>query len=941
MRSVYLKTLGGLHLEGSALTRPKPLSLLAYLAFEGLKPRGHVRELFWGSAVNASTSLRMALKNLRTAGVLLEKADFLGCAVPSDVAALLEALDANDDQKAVGLYSGAFLNGLDLELPDFEEWLLTTSEYLATRVSLAYLRLAEAALESNDLIIAAREAKAAYSVEGNTSLEPDVLLRVLRVLELCDSDFALLVRREALELGLSIPNFKTQAKVSSLPVPLHRFVERAEQTVLLEYLQDNRLITIVGYGGAGKSRLALEVARAVQTSSEVFFVPLEAVMDTSGVAVACLRAIGETEIKPDSLGQLKQRINQTKTLLVLDNFEHLLEFAPQLLELLKTCPALQILITSRERLNVLGETVLPLSGFLSDAVALEFLSACALRCGIQLEPQNPTALKICNLLERYPLALELAAALTPVLPLTDIASALQEHLDILSATPQRNGRHNGMRAVFNWSWSLLTNPQRIALARLAVFKDGFARTAALTITDSNLTMLIALLQKSLVQNQHNGRYRLHPLIAQYCLEALEAIPLETAKAKSHHANYFLDWLENNAADVRSDKAGNVLSAFETDLENCKSAWLWLCENPDAARFERLQDMVLLFDARARFTEGIQLFEAAIEALEPKMALAQSAGSSDETLLRGMAVLHINAAWLNTRISQSVAVLEHATRANNFLEFADAPILNLKTLTVLGNVSRDLGQFHKALEYFQQSLTMARQVNAEYRIALALFNIGNSLLDIGAYDSALTYFQEANFLFLSQQDTISANATMISVIHLCLFCLNKDPKEIQDVLINEISKAEQQQLLAQILLLKIYLIFVYVILGNFLQAEQVKNSISNIKMNNQSNMMYLIAIALIDAGFNRLKEAEYQLINVAKTCHANNVPHFVHQALFHYVQITFQQNNFFKSAKALNYLLNQQNLDKWIEEKAQVFAQHSGIQSLMSNKDLELSLTWLN
>jgi predicted ATPase len=785
---VYLKTLGGLRLEGSALTRPKPLSLLVYLAFEGTKSRGHVRDLLWGAAADAAASLRMALKQLRNAGALLEKADLLGCAVPSDVQGLLEALDAGDDQKAVTLYTGAFLHGLDLGLPKFEEWLLTTSEFLAARVSLAHLRLAEAAFAQNNFEVATREAQAAYSVEGNTALEPEVLLRVLRVLELCGHDLAVLVRREAVELGLSIPNSKLEAKVSSLPVPLNQFLERPEQAVLIEYLQDNRLISIVGYGGAGKSRLALEVARALQTSFRVCFVALEAVMSSSEVSFACLRALGETEFKADTLEQLKHRIGDSKTLLVLDNFEHLLEFAPSLLGVLASCSALQVLVTSRERLNVLGEVVLPLSGFESSSTALEFLSICALRSGIKLELQNPIALNICDLLERYPLAIELAAALTPILSLPDIEAALREHLDILSATPHRDTRHNGMRAVFNWSWSLLSNPQRMALARLAVFKDGFARTAALNIIDSNLTMLIALLQKSLVQNQQHGRYRLHPLIAQYCLEALESIPLEQQKARSNHANFFLNWLEDNAAAVRSDKAGSVLSAFETDLENCKSAWLWLCENPDPVRFERLQDMVLLFDARARFTEGIRLFEAAINVLEPSMALAQSAGSRNETLLRATAILRINTAWLYHRFHNTDACLEHATYADSLLSSLEVNELHLKVLNILGTAATLIAKFDLALQYYIRSADLAKKLNLQIREAIAWQNAGHAYSSLGQYENAVDQFLKAREVYITLNQEQNLLHLNMSVVHLMIFCTPFSSIETQKLLNESLEKA---------------------------------------------------------------------------------------------------------------------------------------------------------
>ncbi len=908
MRSVQLKTLGGLRLEGSALTRPKPLSLLAYLALEGLKSRGHVRDLLWGAAADAAASLRMALKQLRTAGVLLEKADLLGCAVPSDAQGLLEALDAGDDQKAVALYTGAFLHGLDLGVAEFEEWLLTTSEYLAARVSLAHLRLAEAALKQNNLEVATRAAQAAYSVEGNTSLEPDVLLRVLRVLEWGQDDLAVLVRREALELGLSIPDFKFQSQISSLPIPLNRFVERPEQAVLTEYLQDNRLVSIVGYGGAGKSRLALEVALELQTSFQVCFVALEAVMDSSEVSFTCLRALGETEIKSDALEQLKQHIGQSKTLLVLDNFEHLLEFTPSLLDILAACSALQILVTSRERLNVLGEVVLPLSGFESDSTALEFFSICALRSGIKLEPNNPVVLKICDLLERYPLAIELAAALTPVLPLTDILSALHQHLDVL--TTQHNGRHNSIRAVFNWSWSLLSNPQRMALARLAVFKDGFSRVAALNMIDSNLIMLIALLQKSLVQNQQHGRYRLHPLIAQYCLEALEAIPLEQQKARSNHANFFLDWLELNAADVRSERAASVLAAFETDLENCKSAWLWLCKNPDYTRFKRLQDVVLLFDARARFTEGIQLFEAAIRVLEPSMALGYE---KEEATTHVLLLLYANAAWLAHRTARGQAALMLATRAEQLLDDHSPAMHKLKVWNVLGSA---YNHWEKQLFYFQKSVELASALGLHTREAVALQNLANLYVGQGRYEEAIGCYLRVQEIYEISKDIKSALYLNVALVDLYVFSLPKAFAELELFIAKTLKSAEQIQEEFIIQLMLTYSIFFYSQHHCLSQAQILQKLLSE-RPESQSKMLEafgLLANAYFYLQGQNRQQAQQYLLDAIRIAQTNQIDSLTDHAVWYFFQMQLEENNTTRARQAAAYLSSRLELKHWIKKE---------------------------
>ena len=140
-----LRTLGKLALENNALTRPKTLSLLAYLALEGRKPRTHVRQLFFGNASDAATSLRVVLQQLRHAHALLEEQKTLACAIPCDAVQLLEKLDRGDQAAAVELYTGEFLAGVQFDSTEFEEWVLVTREHIAARVCQAHLHLALAA----------------------------------------------------------------------------------------------------------------------------------------------------------------------------------------------------------------------------------------------------------------------------------------------------------------------------------------------------------------------------------------------------------------------------------------------------------------------------------------------------------------------------------------------------------------------------------------------------------------------------------------------------------------------------------------------------------------------------------------------------------------------------------------------------------------------------
>jgi tetratricopeptide (TPR) repeat protein len=515
---------------------------------------------------------------------------------------------------------------------------------------------------------------------------------------------------------------------------------------------------------------------------------------------------------------------------------------------------------------------------------------------------------------------------------------LQQHLDTL-ALERQTGRHNGMRAVFDWSWSLLSRQQQNALARLAVFVDGFSRAAGLELVNSNLATLVALVNKSLVQSVGGGRYRLHPLVGQYSLEKLLEQPKEEENAKAAHAEIYLRWLEENASLVRSPKVAEVLGAFETDLENVKLAWMWLCKYPDPTRFVALEDVVLLFDARARFNEGIRLFENALQTFEPKMTLPTNINSNVSD--KAVAILSFNTAWLYIRIDKNATALQYATRADQILQNGDISLLRVKALTVLGNASRDLGNIRISLEYFQQSLVLAKELKAQHRVALALSNIGNCFAVLGDYTNALSCFKTAQEIFINLQDISNANSNTLSIIDLYLFCLDKDPTEIGQILLEEIRQAEQNRHQMQILMLKIYLMFAYIYAGNFEYAEQVKNTLIGTDVHQDD--FYMIASALVDAGFNHFEAAENELIRIAQSNHAKNVPYFVNHSMYFYAKIQIQQNNMAKALPALHYLMHQKNVVKWIEVKTRVLTQQPVIQKLLPNLNLspEQQLPWLN
>ncbi len=907
-----LLTLGKLALENNALTRPKTLSLLAYLALEGRKHRTHARQLLWGTASDAAASLRIALQQLRTAGALLEEQKHLTCAMTCDAALLLEKLDRGD-QAAVELYTGEFLAGVQFDSAEFEEWVLITREHIATRVCQAYLHLAQAALEQADLPKAAQQAVAAYTLSKTTPLETEDVLTLLGIFEDCSHDLAATLRQELLDLKISIPN-RNKVTVRHLPSAISGFVFRSEQAALEKLLQDQRLITIVGYGGAGKSRLALEVLRALPETSSPFFVPLEPILEPADVIPACLRAMSYRESSSNPLEQLQSQIGQKNVVLLLDNAEHLISVGTMLETLLESCPNLRILLTSRERLGVLGETVFPLGGFADDESALELLDLACRRTGTVFTWQTKTALKICDALERFPLAIELAAAMIGVLPLTEILEALQQHLDALETSHGRE-RHRSMRAVFNWSWSLLSNPQRQGLMRLAVFRDGFSRVAALQVMGSNLTVIAALVSKSLVQNQQNGRYRLHPLIAQYSLEALEGIPKEARNAKAAHAEVFLSWLEQNAPLVRTAQAGVVLGAFETDLENIKSAWGWLCEHPDLGRFDRLQDLVSLFDARARFEEGVQLFFAANSALSSRNVLEFGTLTLSTQVLAG---IKNSLAFLLHRMKRRDEALAMVVQAKSLLDNIEPTELHLKNLNTMSIISEMFSPLESQLELYAQAAALAEKLNLPYRQALTMNNLGRLQVKMGNYEAGIKNLRQAIQQYTVFGDTRGALFAILTLSYPLVFGSEQSSEETEKLLLDllENAKVLKEDFLTQ--QADVQLLFYYLQTKQLSMAEK---SISHIKKNltfydKHHKILFCIAKGIWSKNKNDFSKAKNYLTEAILQSNENTQELFY--ALFEYGDILQQEDKIESTREILTYLRSFRNINRWHYDKLQRF-----------------------
>lgn len=648
-----LCTLGKLELEGSNFTQAKALLLLAYLAVEGPQERRRLAELFWFRSAGPLNNLGTTLTRIRKgASGVVERNDIqVWTSVECDAVELLQAHKRGDAEACAALYEGAFLGGVRLQgaSSELEEWFYTTRESLGARVRQALLDLAEGRAGVGEFELAAEKAQRAYLLPGAPEPEPGELERLFTLLQAGGHGEAFEVRREALgydlDFNLSIEGARAAlykgrgtAEVEvrhNLPIQPTQFVGReAEKAKLGELLLDPacRLLTIVGPGGFGKTRLAIEVATSQRGSfpDGVFFIPFAPVTSSTSIPYAIADALG---LGPSSLTDVNQQLleylKERRALLVLDNLEHLLDGIGLVHDIWEQTRNVKLLVTSRERLNLRAEQVHVLKGLSSpdevpieqsDAVEL-FLQAARI-AGHEVVLSEDTAqevARICQLMGGMPLAIELAAVWLHVLPLGGIVEQLAKGLDLLEgSTRDVPTRHSSIRAVFDYSWELLSEVEREVLRRLAVFEGGFSLRASTEVAEASLPVLARLGFTSFLMLTPAGRYEKHPLVLEYARERLAEQPGERSRIMERHGKYYLTLLQEHYLELSSSTLQEPRTLLEAELPNIRVAWDWAIGQQ---RLEMIRDSAFplhkLLEVLGRDEEAVELFSRAAASLDQK------------------------------------------------------------------------------------------------------------------------------------------------------------------------------------------------------------------------------------------------------------------------------------------------------------------------------------
>ncbi len=510
------------------------------------------------------------------------------------------------------------------------------------------------------------------------------------------------------------------------------------------------LLTLTGPGGVGKTRLAVAVAArmAPEFADGVVFVPLDPLRDPAFVlpAIANAFSLSDTGRAP-LMAQLFAHLRFRKLLLVLDNFEHLIEAAPMLTELLTACPGLKMLLTSRVVLRLSGEhdlAVLPLP--IPAAVELFLARARAAYPDFQLTASNSTAIaKICVRLDGLPLALELAAARTSALTPAALLSRLDHALPMLNRGPRdQPDRHRAMRNAISWSYDLLEPTEQMHFQRLSIFAGGFDLAAAEALIDSDHQgiaddAVFSLAEKSLLRqmtgpNDPDPRYRILETVREYGLEQLGASGREP-EVRARHGRYFLELAEGYAPGFFEPGYDEILERLDRDQDNIRAALSWAEETGAVEISLRLaQAMSGYWVVRGQYREGRGWLERSL-----------SAGDRAPSKARTRALLA--AGWLARAQDERDAAEIFQEEALTIALATDDVEGQGRALQALGQVDLQRGDFERAVERTEGALTIFQEIAQEAPagpqfLSLITANLGQIAFARGDKETALNYLDEA-------------------------------------------------------------------------------------------------------------------------------------------------------------------------------------------------------
>jgi predicted ATPase len=511
---------------------------------------------------------------------------------------------------------------------------------------------------------------------------------------------------------------------TNLPVPSTPFLGRrrelAEVTSLLQS-RGARLLTLTGPAGTGKTRLALQSAAEASDAypDGVFWAPLAPLSDPRLFLELAAQVV-------EAKGALADRIADRRLLLVLDNFEHLIDAAPELAGLLAACPNLQILVTSRELLRIPGEQAYPVPP-LNPHDAAELFTARARAADPRFEP-TPIIERLCSQLDNLPLTLELAATRVAVLSPEQLFDRLSERLDLLKAVRGVDPRQQTLRATIEWSYDLLGEDERLLFERLSAFRGGATVDAAEAICEAAIDTFQSLIDKSLLRRQGERLWMLETL-RDYAAERLE-LHGEADVLAGRHADYFTALAEEATSGAPDEDVERTRRLF-AELDNFRRAREWLVASGDEQGEIRLATHA--FWCLWTHSNLRELHRWLVSALE------RAAGV--DPALRGAALGA--AALAAANLGETDVAREHARESLTLARERDDKRQIEWALRVLSFDEPDIEERRKLLDECER---LSRELGNEVGLGWVLYLRGLAFMDEGRLDPARTTLEDAAALF---------------------------------------------------------------------------------------------------------------------------------------------------------------------------------------------------
>lgn len=823
-------------LDGTALAfrSRRERALLAYVAVEAV--RYHSRPALAGvlypdmPGEDALRNLRLVLNRLRgelqerdrdipflwisrdglqwnlDSAYRLDVADFLRLLadVPLDNAPLTET-HIRRLTEAVALYRGDFLHGFEMGDSDlFEEWMVGWRERLHQLALNAMRRLADVALAQGQYDRARyyaqsqiglerwqegayRQLMTAFAQQGQRRLalkQYDALVRLLaeevgvpphpQTVALYEQIQAQPVLESTVALRFSLSPTR-----HNLPPHYTPFFGRTGEVALLTTaLRDphRRLVAVVGEGGMGKSRLAVEVAQRLLPDypDGAWFISLAtldgtAVEETAVVAtIANALSLTLTE-NPDIKSQVLNYLRLRRCLLVLDNFESADPAQHLLLELLAAAPSVSLLVTTRHQLALQAVYTLTLEGLPLPVTAVEarttpsiqLLSERAERtaAGWELgDTEIADAVSLCGLVHGMPLGIELAASWVAKAGVATVRRQLQSHLEQLAVTYQdMPPRHRSLQALFTASWQLLNVQEQKVLSALTVFQDSFSHTAAVAITGATPDVLKALVQKSLVRQADEGRYRLHREIRHF---AAAALPV-TARFARQHSAYYLQWVGSLHEQLYGASTPWAVREIRQEWANVRSAWLW------AATYEEWETLAVSHRAIKHFIDLTeQLRDGYFLMTEAGAPLMRNPAAYSPAVALLYALFLLQSAHFAVLIGETEAMDDDLVAAYAAAEaYPMEPLsaeVKIRYFLVQTQIAQQRGEYPKALEWAQQSEPFLPHAALPRLVPEVLMRLAHLLMALQQFDRARRHVDQALVLTRESGD-LESEARVLQMI----------------------------------------------------------------------------------------------------------------------------------------------------------------------------------